>query len=41
MFSTIRRIALIVATSSGVIAATTLTANAGLIANHCEPRLPR
>ena len=41
MFTIIRRIALIVATSSGVIAATTLTAQAGGWQNHCEPRLPR
>jgi hypothetical protein len=39
MLKFIRRIALVVATSSGVIAATTLTAHAGLLSNHCEPRL--
>jgi hypothetical protein len=40
MLTTIRRFALIVASSSGVIAATTLTAHAGLnLGNHCEPRL--
>jgi hypothetical protein len=39
MFTAIRRIALIVATSSGVIAATTLTAHALGGNNHCEPRL--
>ena len=40
MFTAIRRIALILATGSGVIAATTLTAHAGIIlGNHCEPRL--
>lgn len=37
----IRRVALIVATSSGVITASTLTANAGLHINHCAARLPR
>ena len=41
MFTTIRRIALILATSSGVAAATTLTAHAGIGMNHCEPRLSR
>jgi hypothetical protein len=40
MFKTVKRIALILATSSGVIAATTLTAHA-LGNNHCEPRLLR
>ena len=38
MFTAIRRIALLLATSSGIIAATTLTAHA-LGHNHCEPRL--
>jgi hypothetical protein len=38
MITKIRRIALIVLTSSGVAAATTLTAQA-LGGNHCEPRL--
>jgi hypothetical protein len=38
MFKTLMRIGLILATSSGVVAATTLTAHA-LGANHCEPRL--
>ena len=42
MLNVIRRIALILATSSGVVAATTLTAHAGMIlGNHCEPRLDR
>jgi len=40
MFTTIRRSALIVATSSGVIAAVTFPAHA-LGGNHCEPRLSR
>jgi hypothetical protein len=35
----IRRLVLIVATSSGIITATTLAAHAGLnFSNHCEPR---
>jgi hypothetical protein len=38
MIAKIRRIALILATSSGVIATSTLTAHA-LGNNHCEPRL--
>ena len=38
MFTKIRRIALLLAASSGIIAATTATAHAGLnLANHCEP----
>ena len=42
MFTTIRRVALLLATSSGVMAATTLTAHAGAtLNNHSEPRLPR
>jgi hypothetical protein len=42
MIKIIRRVALIVLTSSGVVAATTLTAHAGLnLGNHCEPRLLR
>ena len=42
MLKLIRRIALAVATSSGIIAATTLTAHAGLaVTNRCEPRLLR
>ena len=40
MITKIRRIALVLVTSSGIIAATTLTAHAGVIlGNHCEPRL--
>jgi hypothetical protein len=38
MIRIVRRIGLIVLTSSGVIAGTTLTAHA-LGGNHCEPRL--
>ena len=38
MITKIRRIALLLATSSGIIAATTLTAHA-LGGNHCEPPL--
>ena len=42
MFTVVRRTALLLATSSGVMAATTLTAHAGVIlVNHCEARLPR
>ena len=41
MTTTIRRIALLLATSSGLIAATTLTAHAGISLNHCEPQLSR
>jgi hypothetical protein len=41
MYTTLRRIALFLATSSGIIAATTLTAHAGINVNHCEPRPPR
>ena len=42
MITKIRRIALLLATSSGIIAATTLTAHAGInFANHCEPQLAR
>ena len=41
MITKIRRIALMLATSSGIIAATTLTAHAGLLNNHCEPPLAR
>jgi hypothetical protein len=37
----IRRILLILATSSGVMAVTALTAEAGRELNHCEPPLPR
>ena len=39
MFKTLKRIGLILATSSGIIAATTATAHAGLAINHCEPKL--
>jgi hypothetical protein len=39
MFKTLKRIGLILATSSGIVAATTLTAQAGLAINHCEPKL--
>ena len=42
MITKIRRIALLLATSSGIIAATTLTAHAGInLANHCESPLAR
>ena len=37
MFKTLKRIGLILATSSGIIAASTFTAHAFVIANHCEP----
>jgi hypothetical protein len=37
MFKTLKRIGLILTTSRGIIAGTTLTAQAAL--NHCEPRL--
>ena len=41
MHHTIRRLVLILAASSGVIAATSLTASAGLsLMNHCEPSHP-
>ena len=39
MLRSIRRIILIIATSSGVFSATTLTAQAGTYLNHCETRL--
>ena len=39
MFKTLKRIGLILATSSGIVAATTLTAHAGVGINHCEPKL--
>ena len=40
MTAKIRRILLILATSSGVIAASTLPAHAGaILTNHCEPKL--
>ena len=38
MITTIRRIARLLATSSGIIAATTLIAHAGVDAQHCEAR---
>jgi hypothetical protein len=41
MITKIRRLALLLATSSGIIAATTATAHAGMFVNHCEPRLLR
>jgi hypothetical protein len=41
MIKILRRIGLIVLTSSGVIAGTTLTAHALAGHNHCEPRLLR
>jgi hypothetical protein len=41
MITKIRRVALLLATSAGIIAATTATAQAGLAINHCEPRLLR
>ena len=37
MIRSIRRLLLILATSSGVIALTALTAEAGRELNHCEP----
>jgi hypothetical protein len=40
MITKIRRIALLLATSAGIIAATTTTAQA-LGGNHCEPQLAR
>jgi hypothetical protein len=39
MITKIRRVALLLATSAGIIAATTATAHAGIGMNHCEPRL--
>jgi hypothetical protein len=39
MFKRLKRIGLILASSSGIIAATTLIAHAGVDAQHCEPRL--
>ena len=41
MITKIRRVALVLAASSGIIAATTLIAHAGVDAQHCEPRLSR
>ena len=37
MYSNVRRLALLLATSTGLITATSLTAHAGLALNHCEP----
>jgi hypothetical protein len=37
MYTALRRITLLLATSSGLIAATTLTAQAGIGINHCQP----
>lgn len=37
--SKLRRIVLVLAASSGIIAATATTANAFGAANHCEPRV--
>lgn len=39
MYETIRRLLLIIATSSGVLAATAFTADAGRVVNHSETRL--
>ena len=39
MLRLVRRIALVVAPSSGIAAATTLTAHTLSAGNHCEPRL--
>jgi hypothetical protein len=39
MITKIRRVALMLATSVGIIAATTAVADAGIKLNHCEPRL--
>jgi hypothetical protein len=41
MYTALRRLTLVLATSSGLIAATTLTAEAGLYLNHCEPHTTR
>ena len=41
MIIKIRRIALLLATSTGIIAATTAVAEAGINLNHCEPRVLR
>jgi hypothetical protein len=38
MITKIRRIALLLATSAGIIAATTAVAEAGINSNHCEPQ---
>jgi hypothetical protein len=40
MITKIRRIALVLGSSAGIIAATAATAHAGInLGNHCEPRL--
>ena len=39
MVNNLKRIGLVLATSAGIIAATTATAQAGLPINHCESRL--
>ena len=42
MITKIRRVALLLATSAGIVAATTAVAEAGIrLSNHCEPRLSR
>jgi len=41
MITKIHRVALVLATSAGIIAATNAVAEAGINLNHCEPRLPR
>jgi hypothetical protein len=38
MITKVRRIALMLATNAGIIAATTAVAEAGLKLNHCEPQ---
>jgi hypothetical protein len=39
MINQIRRVALLLASSAGIIAATSAVAEAGIKLNHCEPRL--
>ena len=39
MITKIRRVALLLATSAGIIAATSAVAEAGVRLNHCEPQL--
>jgi hypothetical protein len=41
MITKVRRVALMLATSAGIIATTAAVAEAGVRLNHCEPRLPR
>jgi hypothetical protein len=41
MYLSLRKIALLLATSTGLITTTTLAAEAGVRLNHCTPRLPR